>query len=42
MWRVGETREIKTGFLWGGLMGRNHSEDVGVDGRIKFKWLFKR
>ena len=29
--------EIRTVFWWGNLKEREHLEDVGVDGRIKFK-----
>jgi hypothetical protein len=39
---VWETREIQTGFLWVGLKGRVHFEDLFVDGRIILKWIFKR
>jgi hypothetical protein len=39
---VWETREIKTGFLWGGLKARVHFEDVGVHWQIILKWICKR
>jgi hypothetical protein len=32
---------VHTGFWWGNLKGRNHSENLGVDGRIILKWVFK-
>ena len=32
---------MHTGFWWGNLKERNHSENLGVDGRIILKWVFK-
>jgi hypothetical protein len=29
------------GFWWGEIMERNHLEDLGVDGRVTLKWIFK-
>ena len=29
------------GFLWGKLSERDHLEDLGTDGRILLKWIFK-
>jgi hypothetical protein len=29
---------VDTGFCWGNLRGRDHLEDLGVDGRIILKW----
>ena len=34
--------EVHTGFWWGNLRERDHSEDPGVDGRIILKWIFKK
>jgi hypothetical protein len=31
------TGEVRTGFWWGGLMERDHLEDLGVDRRIILK-----
>jgi len=32
---------VPTGFLWGNLMEREHLENLGVDGRIILKFIFK-
>ena len=42
MWHEWGTHELRTGFWWGDVMERDHLEDVGVDGRIILKWLFKK
>jgi hypothetical protein len=42
MWHEGKTGEIHTGFWWGNLNVRTHLEDLGVDGRILLKWIFKK
>jgi hypothetical protein len=42
MWQAWGTDEVRTGFLWGNLTERGHLEDVGVDGRIILKWMFKK
>ena len=34
--------EVHTGFPWGDLRERNHSEDHGIDGRVILKWISKR
>jgi hypothetical protein len=31
--------EVRKGFWWGNLMERAHLETLGVDGRIKLKWI---
>jgi hypothetical protein len=42
MWRVWETREIRTGFWCGALRKEDHFEYIGVDCRIILKWIFKK
>jgi hypothetical protein len=34
--------EMHTGFWWGNPREREHLEDSGVDGRVIFKWIFKK
>ena len=34
--------EVYTGFWWGNLRERDHSEDPGVDGRIILISIFRR
>jgi hypothetical protein len=41
MWDVWETGEVHTGFWWVNLRKREHLEDLGVDGRIVLKRIFK-
>jgi hypothetical protein len=31
-----------TGFWWGNLRGRDHWGDLGVDGRIILRWIFRK
>jgi hypothetical protein len=33
------TGEVHTGFWCGDLRERDHTEDLGIDGRIIFKWI---
>ena len=42
MWYVWETGEVYTVFWWRYRRGREHSEDLGVDGRIILKCIFKK
>jgi len=39
--RLWETGEVHTEFWWGDLREIDHSEDLGVDGRIMIKWIIK-
>ena len=41
MWHVSGTGEVRTVFWWGDL-GGDLLEDVGVDGRIILKWMFRK
>jgi hypothetical protein len=41
MWQIWETGEVQTGFWWGDLMERDHLEDLGLDGRIILKLIYK-
>jgi hypothetical protein len=34
--------EVHTGFRWGDLTERYHLQDLGIDGRIILKWIFKK
>jgi len=42
MWHVWETGVVYTVFWWRYQRGREHSEDLGVDGRIILKCIFKK
>jgi hypothetical protein len=33
---------VHIGFWWGNLRENNHLEDLGIDGRIILKWVFKK
>jgi len=41
MWHAWVRGDTHTGFWWGKLRERVHLEELGVDGRIIFKWIFK-
>jgi hypothetical protein len=40
--RGGGRCEVLTGFRWGNLREREHVQDLGVDGRIIMKLIFKK
>jgi hypothetical protein len=33
---------VHTGFWWGNLREGDHLEDLGIDGGIVLKWIFKK
>jgi len=39
--RVGRG-EVRTGFCWGNLRDRDYLENLGLDGRIILKWIFRK
>ena len=39
MWGRGE---VFTGFWWGNLRERDHLEELGVDGKIILRWIFRK
>jgi len=34
--------EVYTGFWWGNLRERDHSEDAGIDRTIILRWIFRK
>jgi len=42
MWHVLETGEVHAGFWWDNLRERDHFEDLDVDGRLIFEWIFRK
>jgi hypothetical protein len=42
MWHVWGTGEVHTHLWWGDLRERKHLEDLGIDGMIILKWIFKK
>jgi hypothetical protein len=42
MWHVWGTGEVHTGFWWGDIMERDYLVDLGVNGRITLKLIFKK
>jgi hypothetical protein len=34
--------QVYTGFWWRNLRERYHIEDRGVDGRVIFRWIFRK
>jgi hypothetical protein len=42
MLHIWGSTEVHTGFWWGKLRERDNLENLGVDGRIILKWIFKK
>jgi len=42
MWRVLETGEVHIGVWWGNMNEGVYLEDLGLDGRIILKWVFRK
>jgi hypothetical protein len=42
MWHEWVRREVYRGFWWGNLRKRDRLEDLGVEGRIILKCIFKK
>jgi hypothetical protein len=42
MWNVQKTREVHTGIWWGDVKESGHFENLGLDGRIILKRVFKK
>jgi len=40
--KYGWRAEVYTGFWWGKLRERDHFEDLGVDGRVILRWIFRK
>ena len=34
--------ELHRGLWWGNLRERDHLEDLGIDGRIILRWIFRK
>jgi hypothetical protein len=42
MWHIWWKAEVRIGFWWGNLRGRDHLEDPDVDGRIILRCIFRK
>jgi len=41
VWHVWGRRDVPIGYWMGDLIERDHLEDLGVDGRIILKWIYR-
>jgi hypothetical protein len=39
---LGRRGEVHSGFWWGNVKDIDHLEDLGVDGRIILRWIFRK
>jgi len=42
MWRVWGRGEMCTAFWWENMRERDHLGDIGIDGRYKIRWIFRK
>jgi hypothetical protein len=42
MWHIWETGQMRKGLWWEDLRERDHLEDLGLDGRVILKSIFKK
>ena len=42
MWHAWGREEVHAWFSWGNLRKRDNLDDLGVDGGIILKWIFKK
>jgi hypothetical protein len=42
IWRVWGRVEMHTELWWGNMRERDYVKDLGIDGRVLLKWIFKK
>jgi len=42
MWNIRDIEDVHIGFWWGNPREREHLQDLGVDGRIILKLIYKK